>query len=129
MAKRAILTGGTGFVGANLARRLLHDGCEVHLLVRPGFAPWRIMAIRDAVQLHEINLGDKEALARLVAQMQPDWVFHVAAHGAYSSQVDLDQMIQTNIIATANLLDACTAVGFEAFINTGSSSEYGLKDH
>ncbi len=38
-------------------------------------------------------------------------------------------MIRTNITGTANLVDACLKVGFEAFVNTGSSSEYGLKDH
>jgi uncharacterized protein YbjT (DUF2867 family) len=42
MAKRVILTGATGFVGANLTRRLLRDGHEVHLLVRQGYSPWRI---------------------------------------------------------------------------------------
>jgi UDP-glucose 4-epimerase len=127
--KRTLLTGATGFVGAVLARQLLVDGHEVHLLVRPGYAPWRIESIREHVHLHEIDLGDKLALADLIAQIRPDWIFHLAAHGAYSSQTDLTQMIQTNIVATANLLEACLAVGFEAFVNTGSSSEYGFKDH
>jgi dolichol-phosphate mannosyltransferase len=38
-------------------------------------------------------------------------------------------MIQTNLVGTASLLDACLESGFEAFINTGTSSEYGFKDH
>jgi dolichol-phosphate mannosyltransferase len=33
------------------------------------------------------------------------------------------------VLGTANLLDACLGVGFESFVNTGSSSEYGFKDH
>src|SRR5712692_3415124 len=127
--KRAILTGATGFVGANLVRRLLQEGHEVHLLLRRGYAPWRIQEIHDHVYLHEIDLRDKEALTALVAQIRPDWIFHLAAHGAYSTQTDLAQMIQTNIVSTANLLDACLSTGFDAFINTGSSSEYGFKDH
>jgi UDP-glucose 4-epimerase len=36
-------------------------------------------------------------------------------------------MMQTNVIATANLVNACLRTGFEAFVNTGSSSEYGFK--
>lgn len=127
--KRVILTGATGFVGANLARRLLNDGQEVHLLVRPGYTPWRIRAIRSDVCLHEVDLRDPEVLARVVGDIRPDWVFHLAACGAYSWQTDLRRMVQTNIMGTINLVEACLKTGFEAFVNTGSSSEYGFKDH
>jgi nucleoside-diphosphate-sugar epimerase len=70
-----------------------------------------------------------EALTGVVARIRPDWVFHLAAHGAYSSQTDVSQMVQTNVVGTSNLVDACLKAGFEAFVNAGSSSEYGLKDH
>ena len=124
-----IITGATGFVGANLARHVLHEGHEVHLLVRRGYAPWRIQAIRDQVRLHEVDLSNLQSLTRVVGSIRPEWVFHLAAYGAYSSQMDVQQMLQTNIIGTANLVQACLETGFEALINTGSSSEYGFKDH
>jgi nucleoside-diphosphate-sugar epimerase len=127
--KRVILTGGTGFVGANLARRLLRDGHEVHLLVRPKYQPWRIDKIRPDVRLHELHLHETEAVARVVSQIRPDWVFHLAVHGAYSWQTDWEQMVRTNIQGTMSLVSACLNTGFEAFVNTGSSSEYGFKDH
>jgi nucleoside-diphosphate-sugar epimerase len=127
--KRVLISGATGFVGANLARRLVGDGHEVHLLVRHGYSPWRIEAIRDYVHLHETNLGDEGALTKVVANIRPDWVFHLAAYGAYSYQTDLRLMVQTNITGTMNLVSACLETGFEAFVNTGSSSEYGFKDH
>jgi nucleoside-diphosphate-sugar epimerase len=127
--KNAILTGGTGFVGANLARRLLRDGHEVHLLVRPQYKPWRIEDIRADVWLHELHLHDAEAVFRVVSDLRPDWVFHLAAHGAYSWQTDWEQMVRTNIQGTMSLVSACLQTGFGAFVNTGSSSEYGFKDH
>jgi nucleoside-diphosphate-sugar epimerase len=127
--KRAVLTGATGFVGASLARRLLRDGHEVHLLVRPGYAPWRIADLLDDVRLHPVDLGDAAALADTVGRIRPDWVFHLAAYGAYSSQTDLDQMLRTNVLGTINLVRAGLRHGWEAFVNTGSSSEYGYKDH
>ena len=127
--KRAIVTGGTGFVGANLARRLLRDGHEVHLLVRPGYKPWRIEAIQADMRMHELHLENASEVWRIVGQIRPEWIFHLAAHGAYSSQVDLQQMLTTNVRGTMNLLGACLEAGFEAFVNTGSSSEYGFKDH
>ena len=127
--KRVLLTGGTGFVGANLARRLLQLGHEVHLLVRPHHTAWRIEGVQADLRLHEIDLADGERLGNLVRRIGPDWVFHLAVHGAYSWQRDLGQMVRTNILGTMNLVGACVATGFEGFVNTGSSSEYGFKNH
>lgn len=129
MAKRALLTGASGFVGANLARRLLRDGHEVHLLLRAGHASWRIAGIRNDVNVHVADIGDRSALTDLLWRVKPDWVFHLAVYGAYPSQRDWETMVQTNIVGTMNLVEAAASVGFEAFVNTGSSSEYGLKDH
>ena len=129
MGKRVILTGGTGFVGANLARRLLDDGHELHLLVRPGYRSWRIETILTDLRVHEVHLADNDILTKVVRDIRPDWIFHLATHGAYASQTDLQQMVQTNIVGTVNLVEACLVTGFESFVNTGSSSEYGFKDH
>jgi nucleoside-diphosphate-sugar epimerase len=85
--------------------------------------------MREDVRLHVLHLHDSEAVARVVSQIQPEWVFHLAVHGAYSWQTDWEQMVRTNIQGTSNLLSACVKAGFEAFVNTGSSSEYGFKDH
>jgi nucleoside-diphosphate-sugar epimerase len=127
--KCVVVTGGTGFVGANLVRRLLRDGDKVYLLVRRGYKPWRIEAILPEVHLYEVDFGDETALAGVVGKIQPDWIFHLAVYGAYSSQTDLNYMVQTNIMITTNLVKACLRIGFEAFVNTGTSSEYGLKDY
>src|SRR5947207_10600420 len=127
--KRVVLTGASGFVGANLARRLLRDGHELHLFLRRNHHPWRIEAIQNDVQLHEADLSDEESLVRIVESIRPEWVFHLAAYGAYSTQTDLRRMVWTNILGRMNLVQACLKTGFEAFVNTGSSSEYGFKDH
>lgn len=127
--KKAVITGGTGFIGANLARRLLEDGHRVYLMVRRDCRPWRIESIRDQLCLREVDLADAEGLRRAIGEIRPDWVFHLAAYGAYSYQTDPHQMVQTNILGAVNLLEACIRTGFEAFVNTGSSSEYGFKDH
>jgi dolichol-phosphate mannosyltransferase len=126
---RVLVTGGTGFVGANLARRLLADGHEVHLLVRPGHAKWRIDEIRNDVQLHQKQLADPAAVATVVRLARPEWIFHLAAHGAYPSQSDVQEMVRTNVTGTVNLVQAALSTGVGAFVHTGSSSEYGFKDH
>jgi nucleoside-diphosphate-sugar epimerase len=128
-AKRVIITGATGFVGANLVRRLLHDGHRIHLFVRPGHALWRIDAVREHIQLHELSLLDSPSLRQAIASIRPDWIFHLAVFGAYPTQTGIHEMISTNISGTVNLVESCLHAGFEAFVNTGSSSEYGWKDH
>ena len=127
--KRVLLTGGTGFVGANLARRLLAQGHEVHLLVRPDSRQWRIEEIRRDARIHEGDIGQRETLEKTVRSIAPEWIFHLAAYGSYSSQTDLPAMVQTNFVGTIHLVEACAKTGFDAFVHAGSSSEYGFKDH
>ena len=123
--KRVVVTGGTGFVGANLVRRLVADGHHPHLLVRQGFSSWRVDSIRDQITIHEVGLDDADRLVAAFKEIEPTWVFHLAAHGAYSWQTDEAQMHETNILGTRNVLKAAIDQGVEAFVNTGSSSEYG----
>ena len=123
--KRALVTGGTGFVGANLVRRLLEDGHELGLLVRPNRDPWRLAELSSNVRWLEASIETGAGLDELVADFKPQWVFHLAAHGAYSWQRDQAAILRTNVLGTANLLEACLRTGFEIFVNTGSSSEPG----
>ena len=127
--KRTIVTGASGFIGANLASRLVREGNETHVFARPGSDPWRLQAVQQDVRFHHVALEDADALRQEVTRVRPDWVFHLAAHGGYSWQTDTHGIVQSNLEGTINMLGACVAVGFEAFVNTGSSSEYGFTDH
>jgi UDP-glucose 4-epimerase len=128
-ARRALVTGAAGFIGASLARRLLDEGHDVHVLVRPGSDGWRLRDIRGELNEHRADLRHPETVCRAVQATRPDWVFHLAAHGAYSWQTDTQGIFDSNALGTLHLLDACVERGFEAFVHAGSSSEYGLKDH
>src|SRR5260370_39367375 len=106
-AKRALVTGGTGFVGANLVRRLLAEGHEVGLLVRKGHDPWRLADVSARVHWIEASLAERAALASAVADFRPRWVFHLTAHGAYSWQIDPLAILRMNGLGPAILLDCC----------------------
>lgn len=127
--KRVLITGATGFVGSNLAHRLIKDGHDVHLLVRDGSTSFRLPYLQSGAHTHNVDLCQSESVEQVVAQVKPQWIFHLAVHGAYSWQTDALSMVQANVVGTANLVEACLKVGFEGFVNTGSSSEYGLKSH
>jgi nucleoside-diphosphate-sugar epimerase len=126
---RALVTGAEGFLGANLVRRLLASGHEVLAVARPGGTSWRLQDIATDVRVVELDLRDLAAVERTVAETKPQWIFHLAAHGAYSWQTDVEAMVAVNVGATAALLTAARAADVQAFVNVGSSSEYGLKDH
>ncbi len=127
--KVTALTGATGFVGAYLARHLLEQGHEVHLLVRPEKTPWRLEGIAERVTCHTLDMYDRKEVAKVVGTLRPQWVFNLMAHGAYSSQTDPFEMVRANLLATMHLMEAAVDTGAEALVQAGSSSEYGFKDH
>lgn len=126
---RAMVTGAGGFVGANLCRRLVDDGHDVTAVVSPVGEEWRLADLEGDLQLSAVDLCVRDDVRAAVERARPEWVFHLAAHGAYSWQRDAERIMQTNLVATVHLLESCREMGTEAFVNAGSSSEYGIKDH
>ncbi len=124
---RALVTGAGGFVGANLVRHLLDRGDEPVAMVRPGAIPWRLEDVAGELQIEFTDLRRTDAVTRCLERARPEVIFHLAAHGAYSWQTDLDTMLAVNVRATEALLEG--ARGLEArLIHAGSSSEYGFTD-
>ena len=120
-----LITGANGFVGASLARRLSQGGGNVFLLVRPGSDPWRLKGLEERIL--PCDLLDKESLKTVLAQSRPDRVYHLAAHGGYPFQKDPARILETNLMGTLNLLQACAQSPCRLFVQAGSSSEYGFK--
>ena len=125
--KKILVTGATGFVGSCLARRLVHLGHRVDVIIRDTSDTWRLESILDDLRVHEADLCDPESLERTIAEIRPEVVFHQAAYGTFSFQQDPGLVFRVNLLGTVNLLYACLRHGFERFVNTGSSSEYGVK--
>jgi nucleoside-diphosphate-sugar epimerase len=124
---KAIVTGAAGFVGANLTRHLLASGHEPVALVRRS-GPWRLHDVADALDVRPVDLRDLDATRACVRDVNPDVIFHLAAYGAYGWQRDFDTMLAVNVRATEVLLESARASDAR-LVATGSSSEYGLKDH
>src|SRR5437870_2510469 len=112
-ARRAVVTGGTGFIGTNLVRRLLADGHDLTVLSRPGSDRWRLEDVVTAVRIAEVDIRDRDAVARAVRDAKPDWVFHLAAHGNSSWETDLHEIAGTVFGGTIALIEACRTAGCE----------------
>lgn len=125
---KCLVTGATGFVGANLVRTLLQHRNEVYIIARESSDNWRISAIQDRLTICYGDLTNRDDVFRFVAIIRPDIIFHVAAYGGFPNQLNKDIMIDSNLIGVMNLLDAAVEYDVSRFINTGSSSEYGMKN-
>lgn len=122
-----VITGGGGFIGANLSRRLLELGYGVHLIWKKSSNPWRLQDIKTKIKFHTVDINDTSRLTTVMKKINPVAIFHLATFADYRDQNKISQMIETNVQGTANLLLATAAINYKIFVNTGSSSEYGFK--
>ena len=127
VGKRIFLTGATGFVGSHLLRRLINEGCEVHITVRTGSSLWRIEDVVDNYICHTIDLTDLEGVKSLILEIKPDIIFHLAAYGVDYQQQNICQAVSVNITASINLLESFLKNKGFRFVYTGTSLEYGHK--
>ncbi len=119
----ALVTGGTGFVGAHVARALVEAGYQVRILRRHTS---RLDAVADVVCEHQIgDVLDYDSL--LEAMDGVDWVFHVAAVAAYWRN-DPARIYRVNVDGTQNVLRAAQEMGVQRVIFTSSAAAMGYRD-
>ncbi len=124
---KIIITGATGFVGANLTRSLLQKN-EINIFTRKESNLWRIKDILPELNVHQFDIGKYESLKQNIKKIKPDFLYHLAAYGGYPFQQDIEKIINNNILNTVNILKALAEYGqIVKFVNFGSSSEYGPK--
>jgi GDP-4-dehydro-6-deoxy-D-mannose reductase len=115
---RALITGGTGFVGPHLAAHCRAAGDEVLVLARSAAADL------------QIDLRDAEATRRAVREAAPDAVYHLAAQAHVGrSWADPEATLLGNLSTTRNVLEAVRAAAPDAVVVSVSSGEvYGRPD-
>ncbi|HEX2621194.1 MAG TPA: NAD-dependent epimerase/dehydratase family protein, partial [Phototrophicaceae bacterium] len=118
---RALVTGGTGFVGSHVARALIESGHEVRILHR---ASSKLTTLEGV--LFESAIGDILDRESLRAACQGcDWVFHVAAIADYW-RADQSRMFEANVEGTRRVLEASREAGVKRVIFTSSAAAIGI---
>jgi dihydroflavonol-4-reductase len=118
---RALVTGGTGFVGAAVARALLAGGWEVRALVRAGSNRSNLREL--PVELAVGDLTERPSLDRAVADCAA--VFHVAADYRLGAP-DPSQLYRANVDGTRNILAAARQAGVGRVVYTSSVATIGI---
>ncbi len=126
--EKVFITGATGFIGSNLTRRYLERGAEVYINIRETSDKWRIKDVIQEINPVPSDVTNYEKLRDSLKKIQPDFILHTAAYGGSADQKNSDRIIETNIIGTLNLLRICKHLNINLFVNTGTSSEYGIKN-
>jgi nucleoside-diphosphate-sugar epimerase len=121
-----VVTGASGFVGANLVAALAARGTRVIGVESPSGIDWRTRGM-TGVESVGLDLTREDDVRAFVRDSQPLAIFNCAAYGAYSVQTDARRIYDVNLHAVRHLLEALRALpGFRAFVQAGSSSEYGF---
>ena len=119
----ALVTGGTGFVGANLIRELLAEGSTVRALARKGSDQRALNGL--TVELAEGDLRDPTSLRRALGGVR--CLYHVAAD--YRLWVpDPEALYRTNVEGTRALFEAALDAGVERVVYTSSVGALGIPD-
>lgn len=128
--KRVLVTGAAGFIGSHLVELLVREGYKVRAYVHYNSSGrWSNLAqvepeILRSVEIVPGDVCDGRSVAEAVKGCE--MVFHLAALiGIPYSYVAPASYVQTNVIGTLNVLDACRNSGVARMIHTSTSETYG----
>ncbi len=134
--KTYLITGVAGFIGSNLAQKVLKENSEIQIVGIDNLNEYYDIKIKKA-RLKELeqnknfvfikgNIADKEALEKIFKEYEPEIVVNLAAQaGVRYSITNPDVYIESNIIGFYNILECCRHYPVKHLVYASSSSVYG----
>jgi UDP-glucose 4-epimerase len=124
VARRALLTGGAGFIGSHLADALLADGREVTIV--DDLSAGRASNVPGGAELEQLDIVERDALHAVIERVQPEAIFHLAAQASVVASVE-DPMrdCAVNVQGTLNVLDGAARVGAPVVFSSTGGALYG----
>lgn len=121
---KVLLTGATGFIGSQLAKRLVSEGHELGVVTRSTSQLEALQSVLPNVQVHQYD-GTYDSLIRALDAARPDQVIHVASLflGQHKPE-DVARLVESNLTFPAQLLEAMSQHGIKKLLNTGTSWQH-----
>ena len=134
--KTYFITGSSGFIGSNLAKRILNEEDNVLVIGLDNMnnyydvkiKEWRLAQLNkfDNFKFIKGDLADKETVENIFKEYHPNIVVNLAAQaGVRYSITNPDAYIQSNLIGFYNILECCRNYPVEHLVYASSSSVYG----
>jgi nucleoside-diphosphate-sugar epimerase len=121
---KILITGATGFIGANVAINLAREDHEIYGLSRNGEYNWRLEGECDKIRLVKSDISSYERTYSAIESIKPDGIINCAQYGAYPKEKSNKLMFEINNVGLFNILDICTKLNVNWLINCGTSFEY-----
>lgn len=125
--KKIIVTGGAGYIGAHVVKKLIEDNeiSDVHVI--DNFSQTRANILsHERVTYHEIDIRDKNSLCSVFESIRPDAVLHFAALASVpDSVINPAAYFDTNVTGSMHVLDAMRRTGCNHIVFSSSASVYG----
>jgi nucleoside-diphosphate-sugar epimerase len=125
MSERYLVTGGAGFIGSHIVRRLVSEGAQVRVVdnLSTGTEA-RLEDVRNSIEFIQADLADEQVTEEVMNGI--DFVLHQAAVPSVQRSVnDPVGTNRANVTATLNLLESCHKAGARRVVYAASSSAYG----
>jgi UDP-glucose 4-epimerase len=124
MAARAIVTGGAGFIGSHVVDALLAEGCDVTVI--DDLSSGDARRVDGRARLRELDIVDRPALDDVVAEVQPQAIFHLAAQASVVASVeDPARDCDVNVKGTLHVLDAAARCAAPVVFTSTGGALYG----
>ena len=122
--KRALVTGGTGFIGSHLVRRLINEGWKTDLVIPADVPLGGLQDLEPQLGIHWLD-GSTEQVCSIVSSSRPDVVFHLASLFLASHDVEqVEPLVRSNVLFGTQIAEAVAKFGPKRLVNTGTSWQH-----